>query len=85
MEAEYPRVGTVFNYLSLINEYTLQYVFCDEQDLFKHFPFKVSMMLNFSAECAGETLQEEEGTCSFPRGGGSGWVCEDIQWSLLQP
>ena len=36
-------------------------MFCGEQqDLFKHFPFKMSMKLNFSAECAGETLREEE-------------------------
>lgn len=36
-------------------------MFCGEQqDLFKHFPFKMSMRLNFSAECAGETLQEEQ-------------------------
>lgn len=36
-------------------------MFCGEQqDLFKHFPFKMSMKLNFSAECAGETLREEQ-------------------------
>ena len=36
-------------------------MFCGEQqDLFKHSPFKMSMKLNFSAECAGETLQEEQ-------------------------
>lgn len=49
----------IFNYLSLIAEYTLQYMFYDK--VFKYFSFKVSAMLRFLCRVCWRDIAEGRG------------------------
>lgn len=49
----------IFNYLSLISEYTLQYMFYDK--IFKYFSFKESTMLRFLGRVCWRDIAEGRG------------------------